>query len=302
MATVGFFSSEPDADLSYRNIREATNDFTRAAREKCEALWELYEPYADKEFLIEIRNNFDARYWEMYLTTFLIQEGYKVVCPKPGPDVGIMFEGRRIWFEATAPTRGAVGAPDQVPEAKLTRLGETPVFQDTPNERMILRYLNSISEKYNKQYPNWLKSKIVGSDDAFVIAINPRRLGHEFGDTVPPRILQAAFAIGAPYAVINSRTMEQVSAGYQFRDKIIKNSGKPVSTGVLHLEEYSGLSSLLCSRVDAVNQPNEMGADFQLVPNPWARAPLPQSFRLKGTFFQIQHKDDDLVAIPEINR
>ena len=34
-----------------------------------------------------------------------------------GPDVGIVFAGRRIWFEATTPTRG--DAADQVPGAKV---------------------------------------------------------------------------------------------------------------------------------------------------------------------------------------
>ena len=63
----------------------------------------------------ELRSNFDVRYWEMYLTTFLIREGYEVCCPRPGPDVGIKFKDRRIWFEATTPTRGAEGQADQVP-------------------------------------------------------------------------------------------------------------------------------------------------------------------------------------------
>ena len=43
----------------------------RAAREDCEALWETFEPHADEHFLTEIRNNFDVRYWEMYLTAIL---------------------------------------------------------------------------------------------------------------------------------------------------------------------------------------------------------------------------------------
>ena len=89
----------------------------RAAREDCEALWETFEPHADEHFLTEIRNNFDVRYWEMYLTAYPIQDGYSVSCPKPGPDVGIVSSGRRIWFEATSPTRVAEGAADQVPEA-----------------------------------------------------------------------------------------------------------------------------------------------------------------------------------------
>jgi hypothetical protein len=75
----------------------------------------LYEWHADNEFRMELRRTFDARYWEMYLTTSLIFAGYEVTCPKPGPDVGIIYRGQRIWFEAVAPDCGDPGKPDSVP-------------------------------------------------------------------------------------------------------------------------------------------------------------------------------------------
>jgi len=68
-------------DPSYINIRDAGNAHTQQARKNCEGLWEMFEPYADKEFPTEIRNNFDARYWEMYLATYLMREGYEVYAP-----------------------------------------------------------------------------------------------------------------------------------------------------------------------------------------------------------------------------
>jgi hypothetical protein len=299
MAQRPLFTDDPATDIGYCNVRAAGNDHARKARENCEQLWKMYEPYADPEFRVEFRNNFDARYWEMYLTTFLMGEGYAVRCPKPGPDVGIDFEGRRIWFEATSPTRGADDAPDQVPAQKVIALGEEPVMQDVPNEKMVLRYLNSISVKYKDQFAGWLEQKIVAPEDAFVIAINPRRLGHEIADTDPPRILQAAFTLGSPYIAIDRETSKAVGAGYQFRDTIKKALGAKVSTGVFHQSEYAGLSGLLCSRVDVVNQPEQMGTDFQLVPNPWAKVPLPQKLRLKGTYFRIEHTKDVYTAIPE---
>jgi len=300
MAATPLFTDAPATDVFYRNLRHATNEYTRKALADCQALWEIYEPFADPEFTTELRSNFDARYWEMYLTTVLIREGYEVCCPKPGPDVGIKFKDRRIWFEATSPTRGADNQADQVPAQRVVAPGDDPVVQDVPNEKLVLRYLNSISVK-NDQYTTWLKDGIVAPDEAFVIAINPRRLGFEYADTQPPRIIQAAFTIGSPYVVIDTRTFKQVDAGYQFRDKITKASGNPVSTGVFHLDEYTGLSAMLCSRVDAVNQPEQMGTDFQLVPNPRAKIPLPQDFRLKGTYFRIEHTKDSYTAIPETN-
>lgn len=237
----------------------------------------------------------------MYLITYLIGEGYTVHCPKPGPDVGIEFDKRRIWFEATSPTRGADGTVDRVPAQKLVRRGDEPVVQDVPNEKLVLRYLNSISTKYNEQYASWLQREIVGPEDAFVIAINPRGLGFEWADTQPPRILQAAFTLGSPYAVIDQKTLAPVGAGYQFRDAIAKASGALVQTGIFQQKEYSGLSGLLCSRVDAVNQPEKMGTDFQLVPNPHASVSLPHNFRLKGTYFRIDPNEAGYTAIPEVD-
>jgi hypothetical protein len=297
MAETLLFTDDAASDIAYCNIRAAKNEYSRKAHDHCERLWKMYEQHADQQFRTAIRCSFDARYWEMYVTTFLMQEGYAVHCPKPGPDVGIEFEGRRIWFEATAPTRG--DAADQVPELKRIVLGEVPIMQDVPNEQMILRYLNSISVKYKDQLAAWLTKKIVAPEDAFVIAINPRGLQHELVDADPPRILQAAFALGSPYIAIDPQTSNVVETGYQFRDTIKKSSGAPVSTGVFHKSEYASLSGLLCSRVDAVNQPEQMGADFQFVPNPWAKVPLPERFRLKGIYFRIEQTDDVYTATPE---
>src|SRR4051812_8675730 len=127
---MALFVDGPAADPAYRNIRAAENDYMRQAQANCEDLWSDYEKYADPEFAKELRSNFDARYWEMYLTVTLLRAGFDVTCPKPGPDVGIISEGRRVWFEATSPTRGADGSADQVPEM-------LEGAQDVPNERMV---------------------------------------------------------------------------------------------------------------------------------------------------------------------
>ena len=51
--------------------------------------------------------------------------------------------------------------------------------------------------------------------------------------------------------------------------------------------------------IDAANRPGEPGGDFQLVPNPNARTPLPSEFRLKGTYFRTEHAKDSFNVIPE---
>jgi len=171
-------------------------------------------------------------------------------------------------------------------------------MQDTPNEQMLLRYLNSISEK-QRQHASWLQKGFVAPEDAFVVALNPRRLRHEFGDTDPPRILQAAYPVGSLYIALDPHTTKVVETGHQFRGILKRQKGAEVPTGIFLLTQYAGISALLCSRIDAVNQPEGMGADFQLVENRMATAPLPDMFRLKGTFFRIENRDEGYEAIPE---
>lgn len=278
-------------DISYRNLRDSQNPRIVQIRAQCEALWQVYEPYADQHFLREIRRDFDARYWEMYLTVTLLQLGYEIHCPKPiGPDVGIVVEGQRIWFEAVAPKPGDATSPDRVPGLVFGQMNWVP------NEQMILRYLNVIQTKLTDQYPRWLRAGVTSESDALVIAVNPRALGHEFLDGIPPRIVQAALPIGGPTVTLDARTGTKLGEGYQYRVSISKASGSKVPTGAFLQPTGVALSGLLCSRIDATNQPTQLGGDFQLVPNPLARAQLPASFRLPGTYFPVIRDQDNLTV------
>jgi hypothetical protein len=157
---------------------------------------------------------------------------------------------------------------------------------------MILRYLNSISEKYERQYPSWLRSGAVSKDDAFVIALNPRRLGFDYADTIPPRILQAAFPVGNAFITFDRDNLKPRHRGFEVRPSLAKASGSLVDTGVFLHEGYEALSGLLVSRADVVNRPEHLGDDFQLLPNPVARVPLPSTFRPPGTYFSVVATDD----------
>jgi hypothetical protein len=201
-----------------------------------------------------------------------------------------VFEGKRIWFEAVAPKPGDPDLPDSVPDLEF---GKT---NWVPNEKILLRYLNAIQGKLSNQYPRWIRAGIVAEADAFVVAINPRNIHQEVIDTIPPRIIQAAFPIGAPSVSLDGRTGEKLSDGYQLQYSIAKARGAEVPTGSFLHDSGIQLSGLLCSRVDAANQPDEMVANFQLVPNPMARSPLPPAFRLPGKYF-LATRDGDLLSI-----
>ena len=303
MPTPLFKNDEP-TDPAYKNIRDAKDGPLYRARSHCEYLWIFFERHADPEFCKELRSNFQARYWEMFLTVSFILAGYEVTCPKPGPDVGIMFKGRRIWFEAVSPTPGQSDSPDYIAR---------PVdgsVSDVPNDKMVLRYLNSISEKYERQYANWIAKGYISKDDAFVIAVNPRNIPFEYADTEPPRILQAVYTVGNLYAVVDRETMKITSTGYHFRGHIEKTPKEPasegaekkpaarVATGVFQDREHDGLSALLCSRADCANLGGEFGDDFQLVPNPHASVPLPADFRLRGIYYAVEAKEGGYQVTP----
>ena len=289
------FTDADASDPGYIAIRDGTHPRLKSAKWHCEYLWILFEQHADREFQTELRRTFDARYWEMYLTTSLIVSGYDVTCPKPGPDVGIIYSGQRIWFEAVAPDCGLPGKPDSVPRK---------VTGQVPDEKIILRYLNSISTKYKDQYSKWLANGTVSEKDAMVYAINPWAIPFDHTDSDPPRILQAAYNVGPLNVEVDPTSMKVVGTGYEFRGFIRKapkgqgQEGEKIPTGVFQQKEYGWLSGLLCSRVEASNRPAEMGTDFQLAPSLNANVPLPEGFRLQGTYFATRLADNGYQVTP----
>lgn len=289
-----FTNGDEESSAGYRNIRDAKDGPLYSACSRCEYYWTFFERHADKQFLKEIRSNFDERYWEMHLTTSLILNGYEVTCPEPGPDVGITYLGQRIWFKAVSPGPGDPGHPDCVAAPKPGEVSKTP------NEKMVLRYLNSISEKYERQYANWLANGHVTNSNAFVIALNPRRIPYDNADTTPPRILQEAYTLGPQYLTLDKGAGAVVGSEFHFRD-YIKKTSKPkalsaaaveVPTGVFQDGKHNGLSALLCSRAEVVNNRGELDGDYQLVPNPRADVSLPATFRFRGTYYAVEKAGD----------
>src|SRR5271157_4544665 len=99
MAASRIFSAGSAEDPAYINLCRSDSPEAKTGHAFSERLWERYHSYADKHFLSEIRRDFHARFWEMYLTCALLQHGaergYSVSCRKPGPDVVIEYEGQR---------------------------------------------------------------------------------------------------------------------------------------------------------------------------------------------------------------
>jgi hypothetical protein len=71
-----------------------------------------------------------------------------------------------------------------------------------------------------------------------------------------------------------------------------------IPTGVFQLDNYRGLSALLCSRAEVTNRPSKMGGDFQLAPNPHAAVPVPKGFRLRGVYFDVKAVENGYQVTP----
>jgi hypothetical protein len=264
------FSPGEAQSQAYINLRDANAADAAAGREFVEQLWDRYFSFADEHFLTEIRRDFHARFWEMYLTCALIEAAatgsYRVSCPKPGPDNLIERDGRRIWVEAVTATPGNPSKPDSL----VARIdGQMSIV---PADKIVLRYSNAIAEKYAK-YRGYLDSGIVDAKDSFVVAVNGWSLDYSWASGELPRFLKAIFPLGAMGYAIDSRTKEIVDRNHQFRPIIHKTNRAPISTELFVSEHCIGISAVLHSDAHAfMTQP--LGADFQVAHNPLATQPV----------------------------
>jgi len=184
------FSPGDASDPAYVNLRDRQDREAIPVREFVESLWCRFRGFADPHFLTEVRRDFHARFWEMYLTCALqeyaAQRDAVLSCPKPGPDILLEHEGSRVWVEAVVATNGIPGLPDTVvepnPDGKI------------PEEKLVLRYTNAIAEKYRK-YHKYLRKGIIHKNDAFVIAISGTALAYQFAraERDAPRFLKAVY-------------------------------------------------------------------------------------------------------------
>jgi hypothetical protein len=267
------FSAGDASDRAYVNLRDRQEEQIITAREFVESLWDRFRGLADPHFLTEVRRDFHARFWEMYLTRALYeyaaQRGAVLSCPKPGPDILLKHEGNRVWVEAVVATNGIPGRPDTVVEPNPDGSGKIP------EEKLVLRYTNAISEKYRK-YRGYLRDGIIHKNEAFVIAINGAALSYKWtqAERDAPRFLKAVYPLGAYQLLLDRRTGEIVGQQNEPRFSIVKASGANVATMPFLERRSRGISAILGSFADPMYHRTPLGSDFELAHNPMSRAPI----------------------------
>ena len=188
------------------------------ARALVNKLWQRTKDYLDSNLWYKARDDFLPRFWEMYLTAVLLDQGHPVVPrdkrrtrPEESPDVQIGHVD--AWFEATAKTSGM--GLDAVPDYELGRAGRVP------DEAVKLRLTAAIDDKFRK-YNDYISKGIVKPSEPFVIAINMARVRFIFQEKTVPRILSVLFGIGDEVVHIDRGTRQIVGYSFDRQDCITK--------------------------------------------------------------------------------
>ncbi len=265
-------------NVDYLNIKN--NHKFKPKKAYLEKLWEAYEPFADPNFKEIFAHQPHERFWEMYLGAQLLSMGCKLQ-PKSsadGPDFNFKLGEINVWVEAIAPGEGE--GDDRVPT--LDEHGKTP-NKRIPDEKIILRFTNAITEKFNK-FQGYIGQGLVSGRDARIIAINGGNIElHYFGFDYPfPLICKAVYEIG-PYTVrLDVKSGQIVDEGLTKREEIIKKSKSPVPTGFFVDPKYSSISGILYSNAGLLDFPDSSGDELLYLHNKIASVQLSDGWMGKG--------------------
>jgi len=144
-----------------------------------------------------------------------------------------------------------------------------------PEEKIVLRYANAVSEKYRK-YQGYLRDGIIHKNDGFVIAINGAALSYKWTQLASdaPRFLKAVYPLGVYQLLLDRGTGKIVGRQNEPRFNIVKASGNNVTTMPFLERRSRGISAILGSYADVMCHCQALNFDFELAPNPQSRVPI----------------------------
>ena len=269
-----FFIKRYPGDGRRQTIREelikSCTDFVRSG---------LADPNFIKELCSESDKIFWSRISEALIATRLKENG---LIPEAlrggGPDLFIMDNNLKVWIEVICPE--PTGLPAEWIESEM---GKAISF---PYERILLRWTSAIKEKSEKllgsldgKVTGYIEKGLVSNEDAYVIAVNGRKLrsGTPFpelnGISQLPFAVEAVFAVGPIQITIDRETNQQTGKGYQHRPLISKPKGKPVPAYTFLDPRFRPISAVWAVDIDgtsSIGNPEPMA----VVHNPNANNPL----------------------------
>lgn len=241
---------------------------SRERRADVARLWAWFSQaaLADQHFVTELTSRdsgkFDERVWEMELAKRLATAGHELSSDDEGPDIGLNWNGIKTWVEAVMPR------PEGLPEGWLAPLPERGEVRPVPFCAIMLRWTTAIDAKYRKLVgrtrvdsggrerfqPGYHQSELVGANDAYVIAVDPSRLGTppmnlDCGMSRYPIAVEAVLPFG-PWAIVVNE--DRAIRGYRMstRVSVLNRNNAPVPTDSFLNRDYSGVSAVAARATD----------------------------------------------------
>lgn len=263
-------------DQVYCDIKDEINSRCQESKIFVEELWGKAHKYLDSDILKELPVQFHQRFWEIYLAASLLEAGLDLQRSRgrDGPDICIKADdGSTVWVEAVTASPGE--GNDAVQEAEIGTV------ISVPDNQIKLRLLNAFAEK-SKKYKCYRKKNWVSSEEPYIIAINAAQVPSASLELEIPRIVRSLLPFGFQVLHLSRETLEVTETSYEYQGQVIKASGTEIETTSFLNREYSGISAVIYSCVDAFNYPTEISKALLLFHNPRATTPLPLGFIKKG--------------------
>jgi hypothetical protein len=283
-----FSKDEKITSSEFNTICNPKNEMSKKARDFCEKLWTIYQPFADRHFLNEIRldGKFQERFWEMYLGNALIEIGFIVSSLDKGPDFKVTTEGRVLWIEAICASNGAEGNPNSL----------VPLFdQDATlisDEKIVLRLRSAIEEK-SKKIIKYLSESTINESEPVIIAINTGKIDTILAEEFLDYLNMSCFGKDC------SQVQRDKNGKYQnvAIQSVKKTAGGEVSVNIFTAGEYAHISAVLISKALYSHYDQSLGNDFVLVLNPYTKNKLPFEILQLARKILIHHDDSLLNEI-----
>ncbi|MFK8137784.1 MAG: hypothetical protein AB8E15_05415 [Bdellovibrionales bacterium] len=278
---------EKSVDPAFVSISENYED----TRELVEKLWIDFKGICEskKEFLAQIKIDFFARCWELYLGYNFIQNSEAEVIPKnktDGPDFNIKVNDQLIYVEAICPKNSIEVKAAYDNQRKVGRA------MSPPDEEKRLIITGALSTKI-QQYHERIEKELVNPDTPYIIAINAGNI--TFADY--ELLISILFEVGDQYIEIARGTTEVVGQGFKVKEPITgfkdKNLKEEIPANLFFSEYGQCISGIIFSSKNILNAPPDIGSDLLFVPNPFAANKVEGSLFEVGAEYVI--RDDNLL-------
>ena len=236
MTKLLFDSDYCRASNKYSNLRGAIEGTRLHVRQMLETLWSEYRPYADSQFPTKFAVETEQRFWEMYLTCYLLEHG-KHVIPRDDPrtkgkgdcpDIAINDGSRIVWVESVAPTSGDPNNRNSVPPLATNSPEDEEFSAHTVNPELIVLRVTSALKDKREQIAKYREQGLIHPNDLSIIAISGGAIDTSFLVDDIIEAAQAVYPIGNQYVTVNVASGEPVDSGRvrsQSIPKVTKGGG-----------------------------------------------------------------------------